>query len=171
MPRCSYRTYCIVATCALLFIVFCIQSNMHDFHHTSEKGNDFIFHGEKVTQVARTLNTEFGETDATKQMHDAETQKAYAAFSTNSISTRRKVVIILTQRRSGSSVLGELFNQKLGVPFFYEPVFPFGELPCEGQWENRTQVVTYIANCNFDRLKALYTAAFERTKRDDKYAR
>lgn len=84
---------------------------------------------------------------------------------------RRKVVILLTQMRSGSSVIGELFNQKIGVPYFYEPVYPFGEIPCTAQWRNRTQVIENIAHCRLDRLTALYTEAFERTHRTDGFAR
>ncbi|CAK8680172.1 unnamed protein product [Clavelina lepadiformis] len=38
-------------------------------------------------------------------------------------------VILLTHTRSGSSFVGEIFNQKRGVAYFYEPLFPFGTCP------------------------------------------
>ncbi|CAK8684756.1 unnamed protein product [Clavelina lepadiformis] len=38
-------------------------------------------------------------------------------------------VILLTHTRSGSSFVGEIFNQKRGVAYFYEPLYPFGTCP------------------------------------------
>ena len=103
-------------------------------------------------------------------------RRADKNISTEDIETdarhvKRKVVILLTQMRSGSSVIGELFNQKRGVPYFYEPVFPFGEAPCTSQWQNRTQVIENIAHCRFDKLKSQYASGFKRSQRPDHFAR
>lgn len=100
------------------------------------------------------------------------TSKKYDEVAKKSAELRkRKVLILLTQMRSGSSVIGELFNQKHGVPYFYEPVYPFGETPCKSQWQNRTQVVESIAHCRLENLKSLYAEGFNRSQRPDHFSR
>ncbi|XP_076801917.1 carbohydrate sulfotransferase 1-like [Clavelina lepadiformis] len=73
--------------------------------------------------------------------------------------------------RSGSSILGELFNQRTGVTYLYEPVFPFDERPCERLYEDRIQVLRHISRCEFFPLPALYKKAYNVTNRNDIHAR
>lgn len=78
-------------------------------------------------------------------------------------------VIILTQMRSGSSVMGEIFNQKRGVSYFYEPLLPFFENTCETLRDDRIEVLRKIASCQFD-LEEHYIRGFIASKYTDKYA-
>ena len=40
------------------------------------------------------------------------------------------VVILLTMMRSGSSIVGSIFNERVNVTYLYEPFFPFGKQEC-----------------------------------------
>ena len=51
-----------------------------------------------------------------------------------------KVVILFTQMRSGSSIVGTMSSQRTNVSYFYEPLFPFDERPCESMLNWRLEV-------------------------------
>uniref|UniRef100_H2YAG4 Sulfotransferase n=2 Tax=Ciona savignyi TaxID=51511 RepID=H2YAG4_CIOSA len=80
-------------------------------------------------------------------------------------------VILLTQRRSGSSILGELFNQYVDVSYFYEPLFPIDETCNPSLRQNAVEIVQRIINCDLNQLPMLYEKAFNVTDRNDKYSR
>uniref|UniRef100_H2XZN6 Sulfotransferase n=1 Tax=Ciona intestinalis TaxID=7719 RepID=H2XZN6_CIOIN len=59
-------------------------------------------------------------------------------------------VIIFTSMRSGSSFLGELFNQHSQVFYMFEPLHAFGSY--KEQRENRFRALHDISRCNFTNL-------------------
>ena len=176
----EYRTFFYVLIC-VVFTIFLMESNVtftQRLKHSADDKNDGCWIEEDLDRILEKVRETVNTHDSKVTTMNAQKQSQEVKVSNNSFKSatlqnvkRRKSVILLTQMRSGSSVIGELFNQKLGVPYFYEPVFPFGEEPCNAQWQNRTQVVEEIANCRFDKLKALYASGFERTKRPDMFAR
>ena len=102
-----------------------------------------------------------------QNFYDASRQKIVST----SYKRRPDVVILFTQMRSGSSILGELFNQRTDVTYLYEPVFPFDERPCERLYEDRVQVLRHISRCEFFPLPVLYKKAYDVTNRNDIHAR
>ena len=77
-------------------------------------------------------------------------------------------IILLATRRSGSSIVGSIFNERHNVTFLYEPLFPFGKSGCGNDVEdNATSLLRSAATCHFENFKALY----QPFKRDDAYSR
>nr|XP_002128541.1 carbohydrate sulfotransferase 1 isoform X1 [Ciona intestinalis] len=68
-------------------------------------------------------------------------------------------VIIFTSMRSGSSFLGELFNQHSQVFYMFEPLHAFGSY--KEQRENRFRALHDISRCNFTNLPNMYKQAVE----------
>nr|XP_026696605.1 carbohydrate sulfotransferase 1 isoform X3 [Ciona intestinalis] len=66
-------------------------------------------------------------------------------------------VIIFTSMRSGSSFLGELFNQHSQVFYMFEPLHAFGSY--KEQRENRFRALHDISRCNFTNLPNMYKQA------------
>lgn len=83
-----------------------------------------------------------------------------------------KAVFLITQCRSGSSVVGELFRQQPGVFYLYEPLYPFREADvvraAESQVLGTVEAVEAMARCQIGKLPALYERAFEQTKQPDR---
>ena len=81
-------------------------------------------------------------------------------------------VLLLSQCRSGSSILGELFNQRKDVTYLYEPLYPFRESNgISSRWKlvpEMVQAVGDMARCRFDRLPKMYKHAFKVTKTVDR---
>jgi len=46
-------------------------------------------------------------------------------------------VILLSMTRSGSSIVGSIFNERSNVLYLYEPLFPFGMQDCDKRARNR----------------------------------
>ena len=75
----------------------------------------------------------------------------------------RKSVLILGQGRSGSSFLGEIFNQHPEVMYLYEPLHAYkifsmtGIFPSENYGVNALQVLFDIFNCHFSSLQDYLT--------------
>lgn len=78
--------------------------------------------------------------------------------SSHNGSTREKaeLVIILSQIRFGSTFLGELFNKKANVSYFYEPVWNFPD----DHMVDAVQVIDYLSRCRFDKLRAIYKKVY-----------
>nr|XP_039267753.1 carbohydrate sulfotransferase 1-like [Styela clava] len=66
-----------------------------------------------------------------------------------------KGVIIVTNYRSGSTFLGQLFNQHPQAFYTFEPLFPFG-WNCTSEVQRRVSVLHNMLKCNFPDLKTLY---------------
>lgn len=75
----------------------------------------------------------------------------------------RKSVLIIGQGRSGSSFLGEMFNQHPDVMYLYEPLHAYkifsmtGIFPSENYALNALQVLFDIFNCHFSSLQDYLT--------------
>jgi len=81
---------------------------------------------------------------------------------------KTKVVILLTMMRSGSSILGSIFNERVNVTYLYESLFPFGKQACdETTRKSSLAVLRNVSNCQFENLRYLY----QNSTRDDTYAR
>ena len=78
-------------------------------------------------------------------------------------------VILFTKMRSGSSIVGSIFNKRENVTYLYEPLYPFGrgELSCKQDLEERLLALKYISTCQFEKLAQLY----QETNRYDKNAK
>ena len=77
-------------------------------------------------------------------------------------------VILLTTMRSGSSIVGSIFDQRYNVTYLYEPLFPFGESGCGNDIKNNVMsLLRSAATCHFENFKELY----QPTNRDDTWAR
>ena len=90
---------------------------------------------------------------------------------TNDKVTRRTAVLLVTQCRSGSSILGELFNRRERVVYLYEPLYPlrsYGCWPMPVEFEARAvRAVEDMVRCEFADLPALYQEAYALTKQPD----
>ncbi len=84
-----------------------------------------------------------------------------------------KAVFLVSQCRSGSSIIGELFRQQQGSLYLYEPLYPFREfnsIPApESQVPGTVAAVEAMARCRLDKLHALYERALKETKQPDLY--
>ena len=90
---------------------------------------------------------------------------------TNDKVTRRTAVLLVTQCRSGSSILGELFNRRERVVYLYEPLYPLrshgcGPIPVEFE-ARAVRAVEDMVRCEFADLPALYQEAYALTKQPD----
>lgn len=65
---------------------------------------------------------------------------------------------MVTQTRSGSSFVGEIFNQNPGVGYFYEPLYPFGQ--CSRQVNGVGDYFPLAIRHNFTAIQNLYKKAF-----------
>jgi len=89
--------------------------------------------------------------------------------STSLLTKDTDAVILYTMTRSGSSIVGSVFNQKNLVTYLYEPLYPFSvELPNE-LLEERIQTLHYFATCQFDKVLPIYEKAYKTFKTDDRY--
>ena len=82
-------------------------------------------------------------------------------------------VILISQFRSGSSIIGELFNRNFRhTTYFFEPLQPFGKadwMPVHSALKERSvKVVEDIARCKFRRLTKLYQSGLDFTQQEDK---
>jgi len=81
---------------------------------------------------------------------------------------RPDVVILLTMMRSGSSIVGSVFNERENITYLYEPLFPFGKDKCnENTRKKSLAVLKHISMCQFEHLKPYY----QLSKRNDVYAK
>ena len=70
------------------------------------------------------------------------------------------VVILLTMMRSGSSIVGSIFNERINVTYLYEPLFPFGKQECnEKTRQSSLEVLRNLSNCHFENLGLLYQSS------------
>ena len=80
-------------------------------------------------------------------------------------------VFVVTQCRSGSSFLGEIFNQRRNVTYFYEPLYPFRKSNCNPTTnelkKDSVNATEIIARCEFEKLHQLYQKAFDKTGQAD----
>ena len=75
-------------------------------------------------------------------------------------------VILFTKMKSGSSIVGSIFNKRRGVTYLYEPLYPFSETPCVFALPERLSVLHAISRCQFEKVGQLY----QMTRRPDTIA-
>uniref|UniRef100_H2XJN5 Sulfotransferase n=1 Tax=Ciona intestinalis TaxID=7719 RepID=H2XJN5_CIOIN len=83
--------------------------------------------------------------------------------------SRQKVVILFTTKRSGSTFLGEVFNQNPEAFYLFEPLFPFTRT-CDLLREERINALRQFTECNFKNISEIYKNAFTVLEHTDKYA-
>ena len=76
-------------------------------------------------------------------------------------SVKAQTVFVVSQIRSGSTFLGEIFNQRANVSYFYEPLwqFPRNKIPNDGM-----AVLRSITECQLHNLPELYQNVFNSTE-------
>ena len=81
------------------------------------------------------------------------------AFSWNMGNEHKKAdtVIIFSQIRSGSSFVGDFFNKRMNVSYFFEPVW---DVTREHMGDAVT-VIEELSNCRFDKLASIYTESLD----------
>ena len=82
----------------------------------------------------------------------------------NPPSEKNTSVLLVSQCRSGSSVVGELFNRRRGATYLYEPLYPlrtadYVQAPDE-LIPLSTELVNDTVHCRFQRLPEMYRRAF-----------
>nr|XP_039273948.1 carbohydrate sulfotransferase 1-like [Styela clava] len=82
---------------------------------------------------------------------------------------KKTVVLLIANQRSGSTFVGEIFNQNPKAFYLFEPLFPFTK-QCKYLEIERVDLLNDFLQCNFDNLKQAYLKAFARTKFTDKDA-
>ncbi|CAK8672955.1 unnamed protein product [Clavelina lepadiformis] len=75
-------------------------------------------------------------------------------------------VILLAKTRSGSSFVGEIFNRKPGISYFYEPLFPFGICP-RNESNSAEQYFPSVLRLNFTQAWQSYLRGEKLSKRHD----
>jgi len=81
----------------------------------------FYYYGQ-VTLVEWSANS-LSERVTVKWKYD---EKQTAEPAEHSRKEEVDAVILLSMTRSGSSIAGSLFNERVNVTYLYEPLFPFG---------------------------------------------
>ena len=77
-------------------------------------------------------------------------------------------VILLSMIRSGSSIVGSIFNERSNILYLYEPLFPFGKQKCDEKTRQELlEVLRQAISCHFENLGDLY----HNSTRDDTGAR
>ncbi|CAK8684180.1 unnamed protein product [Clavelina lepadiformis] len=78
---------------------------------------------------------------------------------------KTSAVVIFTIKRSGSSFLGELFNQYPHIFYLFEPLSAFWEYP--SQASRRKKALFDMARCNFTDISDMYRKANNETGNND----
>ncbi|CAK8694991.1 unnamed protein product [Clavelina lepadiformis] len=79
---------------------------------------------------------------------------------------KRKLVLLLAYKRSGSSFLGEMFNNNPAAFYLFEPLFPFTR-QCDVLQVERVDALNELFKCNFKVIPSVYRTAFEVTGHTD----
>ena len=81
-------------------------------------------------------------------------------YSQNLEGHRQKVVIVMTQCRSGSSFVGETLAASSSSMYLYEPLFSYG-MNCHESENRKEELLVRLLNCNFTGLKEEYDLGFK----------
>lgn len=84
----------------------------------------------------------------------------------NTNKTEQKVIILLSNQRSGSTFLGEIFGQNRDAFYLYEPLFPFTP-NCQVLQHQRLEALERMMKCNFNKNIETFTMAKSVTKFGD----
>lgn len=81
----------------------------------------------------------------------------------------KTAVLIMTNPRSGSTYLGQFFNQNPDAYYLFEPLFPY-TTHCSVLGAERIEYLSKMFQCDFSSQLADYRHAFNITKFTDKYS-
>ncbi|XP_039259660.2 carbohydrate sulfotransferase 1-like [Styela clava] len=82
----------------------------------------------------------------------------------------RNVVIIVSNRRSGTTFLGKIFSQKQESFYLFEPLLPY-TTECNTLKDERVTTLTKFLDCNFSSVYEDYEKALKITGYSDKYSK
>ena len=82
---------------------------------------------------------------------------------------RRKVILLLSNKRSGTSFAGHLFYENPRIFYLFEPLFPFTR-SCDVLQEERISCLHHLLQCEFEHLNTQYQHAFRVTNHSDMFA-
>ena len=138
MQTTKFKKYhSVLVVLILLLLAFLIS--IHNFPNTYEK----------VSVFSKSLSNKFSLGSA-----------KFAESYNDVIKKKPLVVFLVSQCRSGSSVLGELFNQRSGVTYIYEPLYPLrtrNGVQSPPELLNATkELVEDMARCKFTQLPHFY---------------
>ena len=85
--------------------------------------------------------------------------KLHLEHSQNLEGHRQKVVIVMTQCRSGSSFVGETLASSSSSMYLYEPLFSYG-MNCHKSESLKEELLVRLLNCNFTGLKEEHNLGF-----------
>ena len=85
------------------------------------------------------------------------------------VSKLRKVIILLSNKRSGTTFAGHLLSENPDVFYLFEPLFPFSR-ECDVLKKERVNLLQQLINCDLHNLHKEYQNAFQVTKHSDEYA-
>lgn len=122
---------------------------------TEQPRNAIVFTISIIAVTLILLSTIYGENP----------RRINSTSSRSDTAKRQKILIILTQIRSGSSFAGEIFAASNDSLYFYEPLIPFGDR-CDFQ-EGKEALLKQLLSCDLSNLKNLYSYGFNVSKRPD----
>ena len=105
------------------------------------------------------------------QQHEPAVYQRDANNPKTSNTRNRTAVFLVTQCRSGSSILGELFNRRERVTYLYEPLYPFRAQACSPPpvelVGKSVRAVEAMTRCDFGGLPKFYKEAYAHTGLED----
>ena len=82
---------------------------------------------------------------------------------------KRKVVLVIANKRSGSSFVGEMFMRNPSAYYLFEPLFPYTR-ECTLLQKERIDTLAKFSQCDFNDIGQEYGKVFNVTHMDDRYA-
>ena len=82
----------------------------------------------------------------------------------------KKLIILFTNKRSGSSFAGELLNQISNSFYLFEPLFPFTR-ECDILKMERVEALQTLLQCQFENITEIYKSTFRLTNHTDAFAK
>ena len=123
-----------------------------DFSAFMEANNTTDIRDGKVPYLASYVPTNFAKSaELTKNYRD------FAMKHTANLPKQSKSVILLTYYRSGSSFLGQLFNQHPDVFYQFEPLFPYSrDCSIPAFKEEKIKVMEQVLKCDMPNWRDLF---------------
>lgn len=91
-------------------------------------------------------------------------------FNHTQNSKTRKVILLVTNKRSGSSFVGEMFMRNPKAYYLFEPLFPYTR-ECHLLQKERIETLEKFSRCQFDDVRQEYAKVFNWTHKEDTYAK
>ena len=88
----------------------------------------------------------------------------------DSTKKKQKLVLLFSNKRSGSSFVGQFFDKNPNTFYLFEPLFPFTR-NCDVLVQKRVEVLKQMLNCQFQGIQSEYEKAFKITRHSDQFAK